>query len=211
MIFQSDASNDPFQKVTPTMKLIALFGLSLILFILSSLYIICAIAVIIFVTIFLTCKPAFLHWLKAWPLLLTIAVVVIWNAIAVNTEAALIVLLRLSTLSLFATAVTVTTSIKEFINTLTMFARPLEKLGLVRATDVGLAIGLVIRFVPDVQMRYRAIAEAHRARGLKLRLSTIIVPMVIGTLQGAENIANAIDARNIRSIEPDEKGLGDAD
>jgi biotin transport system permease protein len=32
-----------------------------------------------------------------------------------------------------------------------------------------------------------------------MRLSTVIVPMVIGTMQSADEIANAIDARCIRS------------
>lgn len=190
-------------RTRPAIKLCALFLLSIALFATQSLLILGAIASIVFVGALIMCRAALKQWLRTWVLLLTIAVVVIWTAFAISTEAALITLLRLASLSLFATMVTVTTSIGQFIDTITNFARPLEKTGLVNARDIGLAIGLVIRFIPDVQARYHAVADAHRARGLKLRLSTIIVPMVIGTLQSAEDIANAIDARNIRG--PQEK------
>jgi biotin transport system permease protein len=75
---------------------------------------------------------------------------------------------------------------------------PLEKVGLVRAADIGLAVGLVVRFAPEVLARYRAIREAHQARGLKIRLSTTLVPLIILTLRDADAIADAIDARGIR-------------
>ncbi|PLU73700.1 transporter, partial [Sinorhizobium medicae] len=74
--------------------------------------------------------------------------------------------LRLMALVLFAAAVTATTTIGAFMDEVTVLLRPLERLGLLRAADVGLALGLVLRFVPDIFARYQALAEAHRARGL---------------------------------------------
>lgn len=186
-------------KINPAFKLLVLFALSITLFATQSIIALAVIAGLVFIITLLLCLAALKQWLQTWVLLFSIAVVVVWTVFAMGIETALIVLLRLTTLSLFATLVTVTTSIGQFIETITNFARPLERIGLVKARDIGLAIGLVIRFVPDVQARYRAVTEAHRARGLKLRLSTMLVPMVIGTLQSAEDIANAIDARNIRS------------
>ena len=81
---------------------------------------------------------------------------------------------------------------------MTALARPLERAGLVRADDIGLAVGLVVRFVPEILSRYQAIREAHAARGLKLRPTTILVPLIILTLRDADNVAAAIDARGIR-------------
>ncbi|MGU3575295.1 energy-coupling factor transporter transmembrane component T family protein [Brucellaceae bacterium C25G] len=198
-------------KVPPSFKLIALFILSIILFAIQSAVVLAVVSCVVFLVTFLMCRNALKQWFYTWPLLLTIAVVVIWTAFMVGTDAAFVVLLRLGTLSLFATLVTVTTTIGQFIDTITRFLKPLERTGLVNARDIGLAIGLVIRFVPDVQERYRAVCEAHRARGLKLRLSTIIAPMIIGTLQSAEDIANAIDARNIRGAQNDKQGHKNAD
>jgi len=68
----------------------------------------------------------------------------------------------------------------------------------VQADDIGLALGLVLRFVPEIVGRYQAICEAHRARGLKIRPITLLAPLIILTLRDADNIAAAIDARGIR-------------
>lgn len=195
-------------KISPRVKLIALFCLSVLLFSTKSVAILGAVFAVILIAAIILCGAALAQWLRAWPLLLTIGIVVIWTAYAVSINAAAIVLLRLVTLSLFATVITVTTTIGQFIDTITRFARPLEKVGLANARDIGLAIGLVIRFVPDVLERYKAVADAHRARGLKMRLSTVIAPMVVGTLQSAEDIADAIDARNIRSNYTDRDNKG---
>ena len=107
-------------------------------------------------------------------------------------------LLRLTALMLLAATVTATTSITEFIDEVTALARPLERTGWVQADDIGLALGLVLRFVPEIVGRYQAIREAHKARGLKVRPTTLLAPLIILTLKDADNIAAAIDARGIR-------------
>lgn len=199
MIFSNTSDGGPLQRLPTTAKLAALFALSILLFALRDVIILGIIAGLIVLLCLTLCRPALLHWLKSWALLLTIAVVVAWTAFATGLEAALLVLLRLGSLSLFATLVTTTTTIGAFIDTITRLAQPLERIGLANARDIGLSIGLVIRFIPEVHARYRAVSDAHRARGLKLRISTVLAPMVIGTLQSADDIANAIDARGIRS------------
>ena len=107
-------------------------------------------------------------------------------------------LLIVLSLVLFAAAVTATTTISAFMDEVTILLTPLERLGLVRAADVSLALGLVLRFVPDIFARYEAIREAHRARGLPVRPLTIIGPLIILTLKDADTIAAAIDARGFR-------------
>jgi biotin transport system permease protein len=67
-----------------------------------------------------------------------------------------------------------------------------------KAADISLAIGLVLRFVPEIAARYEGLKEAHRARGLPVRLSQILGPLIISTLKDADSIAQAIDARGIR-------------
>lgn len=192
----------PMQALPPAVKLAVLFGLSVLLFATGLVPLLAGLAGAVLVLALLLCPAGLLAWLRAWPLLLTIALVAGWTAFFTGMEAALVILLRLGTLSLFATLVTATTPIGQFIDTITRIARPLEVLGVGNARDIGLAIGLVIRFVPEVQARYRIVAAAHRARGLRLRPATLIVPLVIGTLQSADDIADAIDARNIRAEAP---------
>lgn len=185
-------------EVPTVVKLLALFGVSILLFILKSPSVLGAVAGLVVAGCLSFCRAAVAEWLKSWSLLLTIAVVVIWTAYANGLEASLVVLIRLGTLSLFATAITSTTTIGQFIDIITKFARPLEMIGIGKAADIGLAIGLAIRFIPEVHACYKQVAAAHHARGLKMRLSTIVAPMVIGTMRGADEIANAIDARCIR-------------
>jgi len=81
---------------------------------------------------------------------------------------------------------------------ITVMLQPLERLGLMRAADVSLALGLVLRFVPEILDRYENIREAHRARGLPIQPLTLFVPLIILTLKDADTIAMAIDARGFR-------------
>jgi biotin transport system permease protein len=80
----------------------------------------------------------------------------------------------------------------------TDLARPLERLGLMKAADLGLALGLVLRFVPEIAQRHEALKEAHAARGIPFKLSRMLGPLIISTLKDADRIAEAIDARGIR-------------
>lgn len=199
MMSAAPLGHGPLHRLPPSAKLGALFALSIVLFLTPSPGVLAFMAGAVLCMAILLAREALVHWLKAWPLLATIGVVTIWTGLVVGFEPGLVALLRLGTLSLVATMVTTTTSAGQFIDTITALARPLEKIGLADARDIGLAIGLVIRFVPDMQARYISVLAAHRARGLKMSAKTFIVPMLIGTLKSADEIADAIDARGIRT------------
>lgn len=111
---------------------------------------------------------------------------------------ALALAFRLMALVLLAAAITATTAIGAFMDEITVLLKPLERLGLVRAADVALALGLVLRFVPEILDRYDNIREAHRARGLPIKPLTLFAPLIILTLKDADAIAMAIDARGFR-------------
>ena len=128
----------------------------------------------------------------------TILVLAAINLFLVPIPQVVALVLRLTALVLFAAAVTATTTIGAFMDEVTILLKPLERFGLLRASDVSLALGLVLRFVPDIFSRYQAISEAHRARGLPVRPLTIIGPLIILTLKDADTIAAAIDARGFR-------------
>ncbi|KQO79836.1 energy-coupling factor transporter transmembrane protein EcfT [Rhizobium sp. Leaf262] len=132
------------------------------------------------------------------PVLLTIAIIAVFSFLLISVLDATIALLRLTALTLLATAITASVSISQFMDEITFALRPLEKVGLAKAVDVGLAVGLVVRFVPEVINRYETLRDAHRARGMKVRLHTILVPLIIMTLKDADAIADAIDARGFR-------------
>ena len=187
-----------FHRVPVRAKLVALAVLSIALFVTDSAFLL---------------LPAFL--LSGWLYLslglkprealsrvgfvfFTILILAAVNLFLVPVPQVAALVLRLMALVLFAAAVTATTTIGAFMDEVTILLKPLERLGLLRAADVGLALGLVLRFVPDIFARYQALAEAHRARGLPVRPLTIIGPLIILTLKDADTIAAAIDARGFR-------------
>lgn len=130
--------------------------------------------------------------------LFTIVLLAAANYVLYSPHEALVVFCRLSALVLLAAAITATTGISAFMDEIARLLAPLERLGLVRAADVSLAVGLVIRFVPEILARYGEIAAAHKARGLPLRPLTALIPLIILTLKDADTIAMAIDARGFR-------------
>lgn len=195
------AGNTLLHRVSPRIKLILLLCVSLATVLVSSTVLLAAgtlASVLVYSSLGMSWRQS---WIRLRPILLTIAVVALATLLLASAQEGLAVLLRLTTLMLLAAAVTATTPVSDFIDEVTLAARPLEKLGLLRASDIGLAVGLVIRFVPEVISRYHALRQAHQARGLKVRATTIIVPLIIQTLKSADEIAAAIDARGIRGHE----------
>ncbi|NLR95250.1 energy-coupling factor transporter transmembrane protein EcfT [Rhizobium sp. P38BS-XIX] len=185
-------------RLSPRIKLLALTAFGVVLFLTSSIVILVG-ANVIGAALYLRSGLRIAEALKRLrPILISIAILAVFAALVGPLHAAVVTALRLTALALFAATVTATTSMTAFIDEITALATPLERLGLLRAADIGLAIGLVIRFVPEILDRYRAIRDAHQARGIKVRLATTLAPLIILTLRDADNIAAAIDARGIR-------------
>ncbi|MBB3592250.1 biotin transport system permease protein [Rhizobium sp. BK529] len=190
--------NSALYRLSPRVKILSLFLLGLVLFVgdyLPLLAIVTLLAALVYRSTGLSLKESLV---RLRPIFLTIVIVALFTLIVNPWHAALATLLRLTALMLFAAAVTATTTITQFMDEITALAGPLERTGWVKADDIGLAVGLVLRFVPEIIARYHAISEAHAARGLRVRPATILAPLIILTLKDADNIAAAIDARGIR-------------
>lgn len=132
------------------------------------------------------------------PVLFTIAFLSLVNLVLLTPVETLVLTLRLLAILFLAAAVTASTAIGDFIAAITDLARPLERLGLIKAADIGLAFGLVLRFVPEIAARHDALKEAHAARGLPIKMHRMLGALLIATLKDADRIAEAIDARGIR-------------
>ncbi|CAN7180154.1 energy-coupling factor transporter transmembrane component T family protein [Pararhizobium sp. LjRoot238] len=188
----------PLHRMPVRMKLAILLVLGLAFYFVSSFFVLVPAFVLaagIYFTTGLTVRDGFTR-LK--PILFTILILLIATAYLTSIREAAEAFFRLTAIVLFAGAVTATTATGDFIDEITRLLQPLERLGLLRAADVGLAFGLVLRFVPDIFNHYQSIREAHRARGLKVRPLTILAPLIILTLKDADTIAMAIDARGFR-------------
>lgn len=132
------------------------------------------------------------------PLLLSLAFLILFNFFFLPAHEVAVLALRILALVFCASAVTATTPLGEMMTVVDRLTQPLERLGVLRPGDAGLALGLCLRFVPDILGRYETLREAHRARGLKLRLATLLGPLTILTLKQADEVAMAIDARGLR-------------
>lgn len=133
---------------------------------------------------------------------LILGAVFVATAIFDGWQPAFAVLFRLMALVLFATAVTLTTRTSDMLEVCERALQPLERLGLVNAARVSLAVSLVLRFVPEVFKHYRDIREAQAARGLEGNPVALVVPLVVRTLKAADDISAAIDARCFPPVEP---------
>ncbi len=161
--------NTPFHRLPVRVKLITLMTASIALFFVSSLQIL----VPTFVTTLCLYLALGLPWREAFGRIGWIAFAIAIVALATwyfnGLHEALALTFRLMALVLLAAAITATTTISAFMDEITVMLQPLERLGLMRAADVSLALGLVLRFVPEILDRYENIREAHRARGLPIR------------------------------------------
>ncbi|MGV1801837.1 energy-coupling factor transporter transmembrane component T family protein [Agrobacterium vitis] len=135
------------------------------------------------------------------PMLISIAALGLFNIYALDLITSATLTLRLLAILFLASAITATTSLGAFMETLDRLLAPLDRLGLVRAADISLALGLTLRFVPDIADRYEALKAAHQARGIPVRLHRMLGPLFILALKEADSIAEAIDARGIRRHE----------
>ncbi|MCA1403536.1 energy-coupling factor transporter transmembrane protein EcfT [Ensifer sp. IC3342] len=190
--------NSWFHRLPVRAKLIALLLLSLSLFTTQSLYLLAPAFLLagwLYFSLGLTLRQALA---RVGFVFFTILVLAAVNFFLLPLPEVAALVLRLMALVFFAAAVTATTTISAFMDEITVLLKPLERVGLLNAADVSLALGLVLRFVPDIFARYEAIREAHRARGLPIRPLTIIGPLIILTLKDADTIAAAIDARGFR-------------
>lgn len=188
----------PLHRTPALGKLVLLCAAAILLFLVSDLLILgpaLAGATLVFLSTGISVREAFR---RVRFMLFTVTLVAAANYYFVSPHEATAVFCRLTALLVLAAAVTATTGIPAFMDEVCRLLAPLEKLGLVRAADVGLAVGLVIRFAPEILARYNEIAAAHKARGLPLRPLTLLTPLVILTLKDADTIAMAIDARGFR-------------
>ncbi|MEK1866275.1 MAG: energy-coupling factor transporter transmembrane protein EcfT [Ensifer adhaerens] len=190
--------NSLLHRLPVRVKLMALVASSIGLFLSASLAV-QAIAFIVAAALYLSAGLTPKEALKRVGFVfLTIFFLAAVNLFYLSVAEVATLTLRLMALVLFAAAVTATTTISAFMDEITILLSPLERLGWLKGADVSLALGLVLRFVPDIFARYQAIREAHRARGLPVRPLTIIGPLIILTLKDADTIAAAIDARGFR-------------
>lgn len=120
---------------------------------------------------------------------------VVMTGFVQSPEAALEVGLRMCALLLGALLVSMTTTIGKLMEVVIWLLQPLQHMGWVDSERVALVLGLTLRMIPELSAQWQEIREAQAARGLKASPFTMGVPMLLRTLQRAQEMADALDAR----------------
>jgi len=128
---------------------------------------------------------------------LSLLVLVAYVAWAVDLAQAAVVFFRLIALMLAALVVIWTTTTTELMAVVEALMMPLGRLGWVDPARVALLFGVVLRFIPILSEQWQEVWEAQAVRGLSTKPHALLIPMLARTLQRANEIAEAIDARGL--------------
>jgi biotin transport system permease protein len=188
----------PFHRMSVRAKLLLLMAAGVVLFFVTAPLVLLPVFLVCAVTYFTLGLPLREALTRVGWVFFAIFILALATLYFDGARQAAAMALRIGAVVFLAAAITATTAISAFMDEITLLLQPLEKAGIVRAADVGLALALVIRFVPEILERYGHIREAHRARGLPMRPLTLFAPLIILTLKDADTIAMAIDARGFR-------------
>lgn len=136
-------------------------------------------------------------WRQVRGLLWVLLAVGVFTGLFQGWMEALAVVLRVGAMVGLALAVTLATRTSDLIAVCERALMPLERIGLVDAGKVALALALALRFVPEIWRNFHEIREAQAARGLGAHPVALIVPLIVLTLKRAQEVAEAIDARSL--------------
>ncbi len=135
------------------------------------------------------------------PLLPLLAIVGALQGYSAGWEAGAAVVIRLVAMVLLADLVTMSTTMSALMEAI---EPPLHALGprFVNPKKVSLAVALVLRFVPVLMTRWQARREAWQARSNRRVPLRLVAAFVAETLQLADQVAEALDARGFDAASP---------
>lgn len=134
-------------------------------------------------------------------LLIIVGIVFATLGLTTTWEAAAISALRLLNLCLFAYAVSLSTTFSAMLALFERLLAPTRHLGL-NPAQMSLALSMTVRFIPEIRKQYLDVREAQFARGLHHSPVAVLVPLLVRTLEAAQEIAAALDARCYDSAPP---------
>lgn len=141
------------------------------------------------------------------PLLIVVAIIFAYHAIVGQVALGLLIGLRILGLVALANWVTMTTRLDDMTAVARRVLSPLRVVGL-RPEVLALAIALVIRFIPVLAQKGRALHEAWRARAARRPGARLAVPLVLLALDDTEHVSEALRARG--GVDADAHDQGDA-
>jgi biotin transport system permease protein len=199
----------PVHRTPAGWKLLALAGLSVLVFAVPTLPVVgAALAAVLAVGLGLARLPLPVLGRQTRAVLWWLVALFVLNALVTDVLTGAVTALRLLALVLAAAVVTATTRVTEMVAVVERMCGPLRWLG-VRPARIGLVIAMALRFLPLISERADRIREAQAARGGSARgvrsLTTMVVPLLVQVLQLAHTVSEALDARGADDV-PDRWG-----
>lgn len=188
----------PLHRMRPGSKLLVLMGGATLLFLYESLALTIAALALTLLLYRLAGIPPRKMLAQIRPLLWIFALFFALQYWLSGPMLAAYVVLRLATLVLLASLVTLTTRSSDMIDAMTRALSLLKPLG-VNPGKISLAISLALRFIPVLAQITAEVREAQKARGLERSVIAVAMPVAIRTLKMADDISDSIDARGYRS------------
>ena len=192
-------------SINPLIKIISILILLLSIFINNNIYL-SLIILLVIILISLFAKLPYNTYLKVlyglkYIILFTIIIYLLFNY---NLIDIVIIVLRLYSIVLYTTIITMTTSHKEMTRGIEMFLYPFSLLGL-NVNKISLMLTLALRFIPTILTQADKIMKSQRSRGIDYNsyeinkklysLKTILLPIFILTLRRADTISDVLQLR----------------
>ncbi|MER2471856.1 energy-coupling factor transporter transmembrane component T family protein [Photorhabdus laumondii] len=182
-------------RVSPGFKIISLLILGTLLFVVPRIDLSAA-ALAGIVLLYLLAKISLkTAWMQLRPALWIFALIFIVQLFLHHWTAGVLVIVRLISLLLLASLVTLTTRSSDMIDALEKGLGWLYYFG-INPGKVSLALSLALRFIPVLASITEEVREAQKARGLDKSVIAIAVPVIVRMLKMADDISAAIEARS---------------
>lgn len=140
--------------------------------------------------------PARTVWRQLRTALVLALIVGVAQSFHLGAPQATVVAAQLLVCVALAVLVTLTTRTTDLLDVVEAWCRPLRRIK-VDPTRVALVLALAIRCIPLVAALADEVRDAHRARGARLSIVGLAVPLTIRTLRHAEQLGDALIARGV--------------
>jgi biotin transport system permease protein len=194
----------PVHRTPAGWKLLALAGLSLLVFAVPTLPVVTgALVGTVGLGVGVARLPAAVLARQARAMLWFLVALFVLHSLVTDVLTGALTTLRLLALVLAAAVVTATTRVSEMVAVIERVCSPLRWVG-VRPARIGLVIAMALRFIPLISERADRIREAQAARGGSVRglrgLTRTVVPLLVQVLQLAHTVSEALDARGADDV-----------
>ncbi|MBI0004413.1 energy-coupling factor transporter transmembrane protein EcfT [Bartonella sp. M0177] len=176
------------------LKLLIVFFVSIGLFYFASLPLAIVSLIVVWCLFFLAGFPFFKPVLELKKISWLLAALFIVQYFSVNFESAALIVIRLSSLLLLATLVTLTTPFSGMMACFEKLFSFMRVFG-VNPAKISLGLSLTLRFIAVFSDISQEVREAQKARGLENSVFAVIMPVLIRSLKVQADVAAAIEAR----------------